>query len=348
MAIPQDQDNTTKPGGENISPSTTGESGSSEYPNEKFLRYPYKRIENDSDYLKIDIIEFSENPLNFENLFVEESSTDGKSVNYSVAPNATFAIKTQSELSKSKTIKHTICLPIPETITDSSSISWGDGGIGPVEAFGVMFGQEFIDKPSDAVTKAIDALSSAGALGIKDEKLRKAITAALSGAAIGSLGGNISGNQLISRATGQVFNPNLELLFDGVGLRNFSFNFEFFPRSKREALEVNRIIRCIKRSMSAKKNASGNSSVKGIFIAAPDIFQLNYMRGSKKHPFLNRFLPMALYDMQLNYTGSNTYSTFWDGTPSHITMTLSFKELNPIYKEDYDELYKDDPTSVGY
>jgi len=139
------------------------------------------------------LLEFSENPLNFENLFVEESSTDGKSVNYSVAPNATFAIKTQSELSKSKTIKHTICLPIPETITDSSSISWGDGGIGPVEAFGVMFGQEFIDKPSDAVTKAIDALSSAGALGIKDEKLRKAITAALSGAAIGSLGGNISG-----------------------------------------------------------------------------------------------------------------------------------------------------------
>ena len=69
------------------------------------------------------------------------------------------------------------------------------------------------------------------------------------------------------------------------------------------------------------------------------------MKGGKKHPVLNSFLPMALVDLQVNYTGSNTYSTFWDGTPTHMQMSLAFKELNPIYSEDYDNT---DPKSVGY
>ena len=97
--------------------------------------------------------------------------------------------------------------------------------------------------------------------------------------------------------------------------------------------------------MSARKNSSEDSNVKGVFISAPHIFQLTYMKGAKKHPILNTFKPMALVDMQVNYTGSNTYSTFWDGTPTHMQMSLSFKELNPIYAEDYENT---DSNSVGY
>ena len=101
--------------------------------------------------------------------------------------------------------------------------------------------------------------------------------------------------------------------------------------------------------MSANRNASGNQNVNGVFISAPHIFQLTYMKGAKKHPVLNTFLPMALVDLKVNYTGSNTYSTFWDGTPTHMQLTLTFKELNPIYQEDQDELYADASiTSVGY
>ena len=93
--------------------------------------------------------------------------------------------------------------------------------------------------------------------------------------------------------------------------------------------------------MSARKTGDTGE----IFISAPRVFQLTYMKGGKKHPVLNSFLPMALVDLQVNYTGSNTYSTFWDGTPTHMQMSLAFKELNPIYAEDYD---KTDPFSVGY
>ena len=83
------------------------------------------------------------------------------------------------------------------------------------------------------------------------------------------------------------------------------------------------IIQCFKAHSAAKKNG-------GIFLQAPDIFQLSYRKGSSAHPFLNKFKPTVLTNVSMNYTGSNVYSTFYDGTPTHMLMELSFKELNPI------------------
>ena len=63
-----------------------------------------------------------------------------------------------------------------------------------------------------------------------------------------------------------------------------------------------------------------------------------------EHPFLNKFLPTHLTDMKINYSQSGTYSTFHDGTPTHMTMSCSFQEVNPVYQEDYDEAGQ----GVGY
>ena len=142
---------------------------------------------------------------------------------------------------------------------------------------------------------------------------------------------------MISRATGQILNPNLELLFSGVNLRSFSFTFDFAPRSYSEGQMVLKIIRAFKRSIVP---VSGS----GILVQAPSVFQLQYKQGQKPHPFLHSFKPCALVNMDVNYTGSNTYATYADGTPVHMQLGLQFKELNPIYGEDYDQI----DNGVGY
>lgn len=352
MAIPLDvipyqgnQPNSTKP----------GEKATAQ--KDKVLRYPYARIDNDSDYLRIEIIKYESPAINLDSLFDVPTNQDVKNPTVKIAEKANFQLPTLSskveETKRTKGILHTIYLPIPEQIGDTTQISWGEGKLNPAEAFGIGFGNQFQDNPAAALNAALKALTE-GVSGIgADSQALKAIQNVVSSTAIGVLGGNVSANELISRATGQVFNPNLELLFDGVGLRNFQFSFEFFPRNKKEAEQVILIIRTLKARMSAKKNASGNSKIQGVFISAPDLFQLTYMKGGKNHPILNKFKPMALVDLQVNYTGSGTYSTFWDGTPTHITMSLSFKELNPIYSEDYDRISGpyapgEDPADQGH
>ena len=59
------------------------------------------------------------------------------------------------------------------------------------------------------------------------------------------------------------------------------------------------------------------------------------MKDGEPHPFLNKFKICALTGMHVNYTNSGTYSSYKDGTPVNIRMNLTFKEINPIYAEDY-------------
>jgi hypothetical protein len=312
------------------------------------LRYPYAMLDSNTDYLRIDIATYSPPDLNLSDkdkgAVVETGKIDPDTKKEIVTINKNFSLDTGSNVNKNiiKQAKHTIILPIPQQLSDTSAISWGDAGLNALEAFGVSVTQGVMTQGAEGIEQALSALKG-NANVLLSEDVRKAVAAALSGEAIGLIGGNVSGSQLVSRATGQVFNPNLELLFEGVNIRSFPFSFEFFPRNPKEADQVKRIIRTFKKSMSARKTGTAD-----IFIKAPDVFQLTFMKGGSKHPFLNRFLPMALTNMNLSYTGSNTYSTFYDGTPTHMKLDLTFKELNPIYFEDYEALEQAKDTSVGY
>jgi hypothetical protein len=125
---------------------------------------------------------------------------------------------------------------------------------------------------------------------------------------VNSLGGNTSAGGLLSRATGQVLNPNLELLFSGVNLRSFAFDFDFAPRDEKESNVVKEIIRVFKQSMAPRTGS--NTEGAGLFIEAPNIFLLKYKSGNQDHPYLNKFKPCALTSMGMNYTGSGSYSTY--------------------------------------
>ena len=166
------------------------------------------------------------------------------------------------------------------------------------------------------------------------EDTQNAIRASISGAAINALGANVSAASILSRSTGQILNSNLELLFQGVNLRTFPFNFTFSPRNPKESDVVKAIIKSFKASM-APKAGDYNGSAQGIFLKSPDLFQLKYLHDGEDHPFLNTFKLCALTGMSVNYTNAGTYTTYEDGTPVNIRMSLTFKELNPIYHEDY-------------
>lgn len=323
------------------------------------LRYPYNlKIDRDTDYLDISIGTYS--PSNSLSIEKEES----KLTVTPPAPNSsnptvfsdekgqitdtTSILQQFGKLNPAgiKDIRTYIRLPIPQSISDTTSVSWGPDTLDPLSAFAVSQGANLINNNFDLRTVGTDLIKQAKSINLT-ERTKSAIIAAASSKAYGAFGGNVSISGLISRASGQVFNPNLELLFNGVNLRSFPFIFDFAPRNSAEAKVVKSIIREFKKAMTAKSTTQAGAG--GIFIKTPDIFKLVYKRGPNPHPFLNKFKLMALTDMQLNYTGSNTYATYADGTPVHIQMTLTFTELSPVYNDDYvDSEGNDSDTTVGF
>ena len=283
------------------------------------LRYPLNRIEKEnSDFLKISIIQYKKQ---IDDIFANRSS-----FNFQSAEERIGVIK--------KPIAN-ILLPIPQSIQDSNGVKWGEDSLNPFASRGL--GAAIKMQRSKDFNKFVEAA--------RDEALSLATDVSNTGRSlsnlffgskiINALGGNTSFQGLIARTTGNVLNPNLELLFNGVTLRSFSFDFDLSPRDQKEAAVITKIIRAFKQNMSAKGGSSG-SIEKGLFISSPNVFQIKYQTGTEDHKYLNQFKPMALLNMSVNYTGSGTYATYEDTSPVHYKMNLQFQELDPIYAEDYD------------
>ena len=234
--------------------------------------------------------------------------------------------------------KYNIELPIPQEVNDSNQVTWGDDRVNAIQLAGLAIAKDVIEEgPVNAIQKsqqAIRAMLSGVQLPDIGSETTNAIRAAISGAAVGALGGNITADSVIARSTGQILNSNLELLFQGVNLRTFPYSITFSPRSSDEAKVVKAIIRSLKQSMSPKAG-NYNGSAQGIFLQSPDLFQLEYLKDGAPHPFLNKFKLAALTGMSVNYTNAGTYTSYEDGTPVNLRMDLTFKEINPIYHEDY-------------
>ena len=236
--------------------------------------------------------------------------------------------------------KYMIELPIPQDLNDSNSVTWGEDRMNAIELAGLTIAQEAMAQADpgraavEAARLAIEAFNTGISVPGLNSDTQSAVRAALSGAAIGALGSNVRPASVIARSTGQILNNNLELLFQGVNLRSFPYSITFSPRSPSEAETVKQIIKHLKMSM-APKAGEFSGTAEGIFIKSPDVFMLKYLKDGADHPFLNSFKLCALTGMTVSYTNAGTYTTYEDGTPVNIRVNLTFKELNPIYHEDY-------------
>ena len=245
-----------------------------------------------------------------------------------------------TRISQNLKTKYYIELPIPQEVNDSNSVTWGEDRVNAIELATLSLAQKAMKGATGEEGQAqrarnfISAFTSGADIGNLTPQTQDALRASLSGFAINQLGSQVSAKSVISRSTGQILNNNLELLFSGVNLRSFPFTFTFSPRNPKESDTVKAIIRSLKMSMAAKAGEF-NGSAQGIFLKSPDLFQLDYLKDGKNHPFLNRFKLTALTGMSVNYTNAGTYASYNDGTPVNLRMNLTFKEINPIYHEDY-------------
>jgi len=225
-----------------------------------------------------------------------------------------------------------VVLPIPAGINDSNQVDWSSG---QMNAGQMALAQIALTGVSEGLTKAGEEASDQvkKALGAGSGDVKSAITQTIAGAATGD------SKALMQRSTGQVINPNMELLFGGPQLRDFSFAFNFTARSSGEGAIILKILRFFKQGMSPIKSASN------LFLKSPHTFKLEYKNGSSSHKALNKFKECALKSCQLQYTPDGNYSTFDDGVMTKYSMTLGFSELEPIFNSDYAEFSQ---SEIGY
>ena len=274
---------------------------------------------------------------------------------------------------KNTALGRTILLPMPNEIVDQNSVSWGPGKMDSVT--GSLFGQVarralneedsiLAGTNKDNIMERLGQLGSAGFEFAKDfaresgkvasqpfVRRKFLLDAAASAASL--LQVNVDVGQILQRR-GIVENPNLELLFNAPDLRTFGFQFAFSPRNKQESIIVRSIIREFKQTMAVKRGAvlGGATTNEGsnLLLGVPNVYRLQYRRGSTTNEEikgLNKFKTCALTDFSVNYTQGRWAAYAADSQPVSTLITMSFAELAPIYRDDYETQGFDD-DDVGF
>jgi len=302
------------------------------------LRYPLQALTSSTDYLQIDI-------GNYEPIGERYINTPGSNKRY-VTSTSRGSSNSTAHLSTRPLINAgTILLPIPSQIADTNTATYGQSSINGIEAWAAGTGEDLmnIDWENNDIEQTIrdigrkalgEVTTGIGNIEMAKTRMRKQFL----GSALKIFDSDVTSSQLLSRSTGEVLNPHMELLFSGPTIRNFNFAFKFTPRNELEAQQVKLIIRAFKSNMAPKVRGSAGSSMSGSwFLKTPNVFKIQYKSGNKNHPFLNKFKQCFLNSVNTSYTADGTYTTYDDGTPTSMILSLSFTETEPIYDLDYED-----------
>ena len=142
------------------------------------------------------------------------------------------------------------------------------------------------------------------------------------------LGGDTIKN-LAEANTGVAINPHKQMLFKGVGLREFDLKYNLVARNQSEANVLDYIIRLLRYYM--------HPDLDGAFLYKyPDEFDIEfYTLDQNGNGIRNKYLPFfstcVLKNMTINY-GGKEFATHSDGAPVEYELTLKFGETQILNK----------------
>ena len=229
-------------------------------------------------------------------------------------------------------VTDSIAIYLPPNVQDTTSAGYNDMQTGMV-GYALTGGMGVL---GDIGSRDIEAAARklAGGLG---SFLREAATKLAAGV-VESITESEGAVQGFNRLFGQANNPYLEVLFDSMALRTFTYNFTFAPRNQAETDEAQRIIQVFRFHM-APEVQGGQSR----FLTLPSEFDIHYMYQSKagiasENDYYNKIGTCVLTSCDVNYT-PGAVKSFKDGAPTKITMSLTFKETDALTKDRIAEGY---------
>ena len=232
-----------------------------------------------------------------------------------------------------------VIMYMPEDISTGFRGNWGGKAFSTVGA-GILraAGQEGL------------GASLAGGFGTINGAAERALglaAAAVLQKSVQKVGGDqLTKDDIFGSISGAIMNPNTELMFQSVDMRNFALKFKLVPRNAGESEEINKIVKVFKACTLPLRdpgqvmgfNDPGKPINKGIvsaFIGVPNLCRISFMRGATEHNVLPRYKMLAVTEVGVNYTPDGAYATYRDdGQPVAIELTLNFQETKINFAEE--------------
>jgi hypothetical protein len=151
-------------------------------------------------------------------------------------------------------------------------------------------------------------------------------------------------DRVLESTTKSVANPYKEQFFKSMDNRSFVFEYNFAPRSEKEAMVVfGRNLGATDLGSGEKESANIGDTFgiiqkfayhmhpelmnSGYFFNYPSEFSIVYYHAGAENKFLRKISSCVLTNMTIDYGSDTGFTTFASGMPTHATIRLEFLEL---------------------
>jgi len=249
-----------------------------------------------------------------------KSSRNGDSVKVGKTPRNTVAAKSPTHTQ----VTGAVALYMPPGIKAEYSVENGETELG----LAGLATKSIINTATAVDTEAqIDAFLK-GVGGFALDAAKKIGVGLGEGAGLG----NITG--ALSKVSGLAENPFVEVVFERVNPRKFTYSFNLQARTQKEVQDINKIITFFKFHMHPEME---NDVSGGRYFKVPSEFEIHYAYNGQVNNYLNKISRCVLTGTSVDYGegGFTTFRQFDDqgAAPVSITMTLSFTEAEILTKD---------------
>lgn len=130
-----------------------------------------------------------------------------------------------------------------------------------------------------------------------------------------------------SQIAGYPINPAVEVLFAARPQRQWMFEVFLLPRSEKEVQSVKEIIRTL------RYYAAPEITLNGFAFVPPADFDITFFQAGKENKNLPRISTCVLDRIDVDYSPEQSYSTFANGHPVAVRLSLGFREVEILHKE---------------
>jgi hypothetical protein len=141
----------------------------------------------------------------------------------------------------------------------------------------------------------------------------------------GAVGGALS---RVSSIAGYPINPRVEVLYSHTDLRTFRFEVLMAPRNEEESIAIKAIIETL------RFHAAPELDNKGFTFIPPAEFDITFYNKGEENLNIPRITTCILNVIETDYSpAGGVYSTFSNGHPVAVRLSLGFTEVEPLHKQ---------------
>ncbi len=171
-----------------------------------------------------------------------------------------------------------------------------------------------------------------------------------------TLGG--AGSGVFAAGFGAVVNPQLEMIYSSPSFREFRFDFMLYPRSSKEAVEVQKILQRLRFHQAPEVLKEGIGALGGFFLVPPSEFDIKFYYNGSINPNIPQISTCVLTSIDTDYA-PNGWSAYESpdnfgqpeigktGMPVGIRLSLNFQETEILTKDSFVEVAGRDRDDVA-